>query len=125
MLTQLDNQVSAAVLDKNGRKIDEREFANTPFAQLFPQDEFVVIDWLANSTTERPEEAELSQPVTYNGKHWQGSWAWGSAVKTGQTVGLLHNIGYECQTIKNADDGQCWCCIGVHRLPGGQPVDPD
>ena len=96
MFTQLDNQISAAVPEKNGRKIDEREFVNTPFTHLFSQDEFVIIDWLANSTTARPEEEELGQPVTYNGKQWQGSWAWGSAVKTGQTVGLLHDIGYEC-----------------------------
>jgi hypothetical protein len=106
MFTQLNNQISAAVLDKNGRKIDEREFVNTPFTHLFPEDEFVVIDWLANNTIERPEEDELTQPVTYDGKEWHGSWAWGSAVKTGQTVGLLHDIGHECQMIKNAEDGQ-------------------
>ena len=106
MFTQLNNQISVAVLDKNRRKIDEREFVNTPFAHLFRQDEFVVIDWLANSTTERPEEAELSQPVNYNDKQWQGPWAWGSAVKTGQTVGLLRDIGYECRMIKNAEDDQ-------------------
>jgi hypothetical protein len=106
MFTQLNNQITAAVLDRNGRKIDEREFVNTPFADLFPKDEFVIIDWLANSTAERPWEEELGQPVTYNGKQWQGSWAWGSAVKTGQTVGLLHDIGQECGMIKNAEDGQ-------------------
>lgn len=70
LFTQLNNQISAGVLEVNDRKIDEREFVNTPFARLFTDDEFVIIDWLANSTTERPEEAELSQPVTYNGRQW-------------------------------------------------------
>jgi hypothetical protein len=53
MFTQLNNHISAAVLDRNGRKIGERDFVNMPFAHLFPQDEFVVIDWLANSIRER------------------------------------------------------------------------
>jgi hypothetical protein len=63
MRTQLNNHISAAVLEVNGRKIGEREFVNTPFAQLFPKDEFAIIDWLANSTSKLALSGHISTAI--------------------------------------------------------------
>jgi hypothetical protein len=104
-MDKLNNSVTVPVVDQLGRVVDEREFVNIPFAELYPDDDFVVIDWVA-ADDERPSEQILVTPVEHDGKPYHGHWAWGSSVKTGQTIGLTHDIGHEAGMVKNAEDGQ-------------------
>ena len=60
----LMNSIVVPVVDRNGRKIDERQFVNTPWAELFPDEKFIVIDWTSDSAI---EVEDLTQPVEYDG----------------------------------------------------------
>jgi hypothetical protein len=101
MLTKLNHTVTLDVIDQHGVKIDEREVANAPFSVLYPEGEAAIIDWIAADGL-RPTYDELIMPIQYGDKSLFGAFAWGSAVKRGQTLGFSEDL----DLIQNAEDGQ-------------------
>ena len=79
MYTKLQNLLTIDVVDTDGKKVDQREYPNTPLAELYPDEPVVIIDWLAN-TDVRPTLDELALPITYQDKAFFGGFAWGSSV---------------------------------------------
>jgi len=102
----LKNKQVATVVDKNGRFVEEIEIRNAPVMELYPQEKFILIQWMGEGDSNRPTEAELAAPVEYNGQKYYGAFGWGSAVKRGQTIGLTHDFPNTDGPVKLVEDGQ-------------------
>lgn len=98
MKTKLD------VISPSGELLEERTLINAPWKALYPEQDMVIIDWMAD-TTDRPNAEQIMTPVEYKDKIFYGDKYWGSAVKIGKTIGVtepfLDNI-----LVKRAEDGQ-------------------
>jgi hypothetical protein len=90
MYTKLNSKTTVSVIDRYGYELDTLTLTNTAAAELYPDMEHIRIRWTADKSA-RPKWEELMRPVQYAGKHWYGNLAWGSAVKRGQTIGLLED----------------------------------
>lgn len=87
----LNSSTEVQVVDQTGEPLNEtRTFVNTPLSYYYPQDTFVVIDWLA-SDDERPDVEAISKPVVVDGVAYQGDKCGGSLVKSAQTFGVTQD----------------------------------
>jgi hypothetical protein len=87
----LNSSVEVPVVDQTGEPLHEtRTFVNTPLRYYFPDDTFIVIDWLAHDET-RPTVEEISKPVVVDGVAYQGDKCGGSLVKNAQTFGVMRD----------------------------------
>lgn len=101
---KLNNSLSLPVIDRFGYLLDVRELKNTAAAELWPKEPVVQIQWTADN--QRPTVEELMQTIEYNGKTYHGHFAWGSAVKRGQTIGLTRDFPHEEGPVTMVEDGQ-------------------
>jgi len=103
---KLDNKIEIPVVDANGELLETRELQNSPLPHLHEDmmDEIIIIDW-QGSTEDRPTVETLDKPVWYKGKKYYGNLYWGSAVKTGSTIGVTKNF-LDKNLVKKAEDGQ-------------------
>jgi hypothetical protein len=91
---------------------DEREYVDTPFSVLYPNDPLIAVQWLYEGRKKplaRQIEQErdcLCQSIHYQGVEYNGAWGWGSAVKKGETIGLTHDIGWQTGMMRYVEDGQ-------------------
>ena len=87
----LNSSTEVPVVDQTGEPLHEtRTFVNTPLAYYYPDDTFVVIDWLA-ADDERPDVETISRPVVVDGVAYQGDKCGGSLVKNAQTFGVVRD----------------------------------
>lgn len=100
----LNNSITVNIVDKSGRKIDDRAMVNTAYAELY-NEPFIIIDWKGDKDV-KPSVDEIMSPVEYKGITYQGDMAWGSAVKRGRTIGLTHDLGVDFGFVKSTEDGQ-------------------
>jgi len=105
-MEKLNNSKTIAVVDKHGDLIEEQNYRNTPLAELFPDEDVILIQWIEDRNMYRPTSEELSEPIEHDGKIYHGCWAWGSSVKRGITFGLTHDFPAEVGTVKLVEDGQ-------------------
>jgi hypothetical protein len=105
-MNQLKNSVVVPVIDRFGYEIEQQDLRNTPFTELYPNEQIVLIQWTAQNDNSRPSIEELSTPVEFNGRKFYGSYAWGSAVKRGITIGLAHDFPQTDGPVKLVEDGQ-------------------
>jgi hypothetical protein len=103
MYTKLNTKTTVNVIDRYGYELDTLTLTNTAAAELYPDMEHIRIQWTADKSA-RPKREELMKPVQYAGKDWYGNFAWGSAVKRGQTIGLLEDS--LTHMTKTDEDGQ-------------------
>lgn len=104
MYHQLNNLLPLPVVDRFGYLLDVRELKNCAAAELWPKEPVVQIQWTADNV--RPTVEELLQTVEYNGHKYYGCWAWGSAVKRGQTIGLTRDFPHKEGPVGMVEDGQ-------------------
>ena len=89
---KLDNELTVPIIDQNGVTVgDPLNLRNVPIVELYPNEPVCVIDWIV-ADSQRPDEDEIRVPVPYNGQMLFGLYAWGSAVKRGQTIGLVRDV---------------------------------
>lgn len=104
MYNRLNNKMIVPVVDRYGYHVDDREITNAPLPELWPDEKAVFIQWTAGN--DKPEAADLRNPIVYQGVTYYGAYAWGSAVKRGQTIGLTRDFVYEEGPVKMVEDGQ-------------------
>lgn len=104
----------------------EREFWNSPWMEFFADEPVVIIDWktglediaefvrknsqgvdgIKGKALIKKLRAELfARPIVFNGHSFYGCYAWGSAVKSGQTIGMTHDFLVEIGLMHEAEDG--------------------
>jgi hypothetical protein len=105
-MNQLKNSVTMPVVDRFGYFLENQEYRNIPLAELFPNEDVVLIQWIAEGSNARPSVEELQKPVDYKDKEYHGNLAWGSAVKRGITIGLTNDFPYIKGPVKLVEDGQ-------------------
>lgn len=107
-----------------------REFWNTPWGEFFPDEPIVIIDWksgleeidakirkgvykndkayagIKGKQLKKKLQSEMfEKPILFDGKLFYGCFAWGSAVKNGQTIGMTHDFFVEIGLMHEAEDG--------------------
>ena len=105
-MEQLKNKFTMPVIDRFGYFLENQEYRNTPLAELFPQEDVALIQWIAEGSNVRPSVDDLQAPVEYKDKQYYGCFAWGSAVKRGFTIGMTHDFPREYGPVKLVEDGQ-------------------
>ena len=107
MYTKLNSKTTVNVIDRYGYDLDELTLTNTAAAELYPDMDHIRIQWTAAGF--RPKAEELVKPVEYQGKQFYGCYAWGSAVKRGQTIGLQEDcLTHMTRTDKDGQRVQRW-----------------
>lgn len=103
---KLDNLVHIPVVDPSGELLEMREISNCPLPELHEDmlEEIILVDWMG-STEDRPDEEKIDEPVWYGGKAYFANKYWGSAVKTGTTIGVTEAF-LDKNLVKKAEDGQ-------------------
>ena len=91
MYAKLNNKKSLDIVDKYGYKVQQVDYRNIPLAEMYPEEDVVLIKWIGDNN-KRPAPEELAEPIEYNGKKYYGNLAWGSAIKKGVTLGLTHDF---------------------------------
>lgn len=104
MIEKLRNRLNVPLIDRDGQLVEHRDYVNVPYAEMF-SDPIAIIDWKTNGE-DKPFVEELSRPIFYNGVEFHGDYAWGSAVKRGQTMGLTKDVGRQFGFVKSTEDGQ-------------------
>ncbi len=126
----LSTTLKVPIITPRGRLIDIRQYRNTPFSVFFPHSPVTIIQWVLEGE-KKPvarvasgERIALADPVRYKGIAYNGSWAWGSSVKKGQTFGLTQDIGWDTGMFRYVEDGQrfqrwlmCQGWYGLSRRP--------
>jgi hypothetical protein len=105
-MEQLKNSKTVKVIDRFGYLVDTQTYKNTTLAELFPKEDVVLIQWVAEGSNARPTVEDLQKPVTHEGQDYYGCFGWGSAVKRGFTIGMAHDFPREKGPIKLVEDGQ-------------------
>lgn len=105
-MKQLKNSVTMPVVDRFGYLVETQEYRNSPLAELYPDEQVILIQWTAEHDNTRPSVEELMMPVEFNGKNFYGAYAWGSAVKRGITLGLTRDFPHTDGPVKLVEDGQ-------------------
>lgn len=101
----LQNEMKIDVVSPDGEIIEkDRKLRNVAIKELFPHEPVCLIDWLAKGR-EAPCAEDLQAPVLALGTEFQGWYGWGSAVKTGTTIGLANDILVDCGLLKIAERG--------------------
>ncbi len=59
-MKKLDNRVTVPVVDRFGYLVEEQEYRNTPLAELYPDEQVILIQWTAEHDNTRPSVEELS-----------------------------------------------------------------
>lgn len=108
---QLNNKLDLETIDRYGYSLDCRELRNSPLAELYPDKPVVQIQWTAKDDGGRPEPADLKTPVVcksgaHAGLAFRGDFAWGSAVKRGETIGLAEDWVVSEGPVRMVEDGQ-------------------
>jgi len=108
--TQLNNKTLVAVVDRFGHQLDAHELRNIPLLEIFPNEQFAMIQWTAKDAP-RPSAAELQEPVIIldgvaRGLKLYGHYGWGSAVKRGETIGLTNDWPVKKGPFTVVEDGQ-------------------
>ncbi len=76
MYSKLNNHVNIKVLDRFGYLIEEVSYRNIPMAELYPDEDVVLIEWVGQDNR-RPTMDELADPIEYEGQKYYGNMAWG------------------------------------------------
>jgi len=103
-MNKVDRKTKVHVITPQGTLIEERTLTNSPWPELYPDRDMVIIDWMAN-TQIRPDEEAIATPVEYEGRIYYGNAYWGSAVKQGVTIGVTEHF-LDGRMVKKAEDGQ-------------------
>lgn len=92
------------VISPDGELLEDRTLINAPWKAIYPDQDMVIVNWLAD-TTDRPNVEEIMTPVEYNNAIYMADKYWGSAVKQGKTIGVTEAF-LDNKLVKKAEDGQ-------------------
>lgn len=105
-MKKLDNRVQIAVVDKNGQEVTSLEYRNTPYSELYKKEDVILVQWVGKDDRDRPKPVDLVKPIAFENKKFHGSFAWGSSVKRGFTIGMTRDFPHIDGPVKLVEDGQ-------------------